>query len=99
MASSQTRFFDKLKNLTNFYGMDLVVDYEWANTGIVRILWPDQFEPIMKFSFSFQKDYCVFYGLPMTDKNTGVTVRIEELGVRAIAPIDRELEKAVRPIP
>lgn len=74
MRSHQQKFLANVEAIANEYGMELVVDPNYVNTGWITISFEDAYEPIVRLFYDFQVGngdewaYANFKGLPNDDR-------------------------------
>lgn len=69
MRSHQQKFLADVEAAAKFYGMEMVVDQVYGNTGWVSITFEDDYEPLTRFYYEFQSG------------NNADTTRIEIEGI------------------
>lgn len=60
MRDTQEKFTTALEKIAEDFGLELVDDGNWANTGTLRLEARDGFAPVVKMSYSFQRGYASF---------------------------------------
>lgn len=53
MRSTQDKVLAQIEQKAAEYGLEVVIDYRYANTGMLRVEDPNDFEPVLSFGFQF----------------------------------------------
>ena len=68
MRSHQQKFLADIEAAAKEYGLELVVDFAYGNTGKLTVSFEDSYEPIVLLKFWFYDDGSEFNGLPNPER-------------------------------